>query len=361
MEITTVRATTHEVEVDVPLLAHPESREVVFVQIETDAGLTGYGLTSKRQWFGIRALINREIGPSIEGLSPLETERVWNRLERALNPRIQTGVWSSAVSAVDIALWDIKGKHYEEPVWRLLGGAQRSVPGYITFGLFAYDHAQLAEVARRFVDEGQVGLKMKVGAEHSPLEDAARVAAVRDAVGDEVDLMLDANYTLPVNRSLELCNRVEQYDLTWFEEPAYGNDAQLLRSLRERTRIPIAAGQNEGHKFRHRELIANGAVDISQPNVVYCGGYTEGRKVAALAQSYHLDIANGAGFPHHNKHLHAAVPNGWYVEYHLVTWKVEETLYRGLSGPDRGTVTLSDEPGLGLDPDWDALQEYQVE
>lgn len=361
MEITAVRATTHDVEVDVPLLDEPRSREVVFVAVETDEGLTGYGLTSKRQWFGVRALINREIGPLVHGLSPLEPERIWNRLERELNPRIQTGVWSSAVSAIDIALWDLQGKAFEEPVWRLLGGAQRSVPGYITFGLFAYDEGQLAAVARDFVEAGQVGVKMKVGADNSPVEDAARVAAVREAIGDDVDLMLDANYTLPVNRSIDLCNRVERYDLTWFEEPVYGNDAKLLQSLRERTRIPIAAGQNEGHKFRHRELIANGAVDISQPNVVYCGGYTEARKIAALAQSYNLDIANGAGFPHHNKHLHAAVPNGWYVEYHLVTWKVEETIYQGLSGPDRGTVTLGDEPGLGLEPDWDALDEYQVD
>ncbi|MFB6161298.1 MAG: mandelate racemase/muconate lactonizing enzyme family protein [Haloferacaceae archaeon] len=365
MEITSVAATTHDVAVEVPLLDDPGRREMVFVRVETDEGVTGYGTTSKRQYFGVRELINREMAPILEGTSPLETERAYHALEAELNPRIQTGAWSSATSAVDIALWDIKGKQYGEPVWRLLGGAQPTVPGYVTFGLLDYSEDQLVEVATDFVDRGQVGLKMKVGEDNDPAEDAARVAAVREAVGDDVDLMIDANYTCSFDQALELVNRIErrELDLTWFEEPVYGNDAKLLRKLRERTRTPVSAGQNEGHKYRHRKLIANEAVDVSQPNVVYCGGYTEGRKVASLAETYNLDISNGAGFPNQNKHLHAAVPNGGYVEYHLVTWRVEEALFDGshLSAPDEGVVHMPEEPGLGVEPDWDALDESEIE
>jgi L-alanine-DL-glutamate epimerase-like enolase superfamily enzyme len=287
MEITDVRATTHDVGVDdVPRLDETLSREIVFVAVETDAGITGYGLTSKVQWFGIRALVNREMAPILEGMSPLETERVWDTLQRKLNKRVQTGAWSSAMSAVDIALWDIKGKHYDEPVWRLLGGAQNPLPAYTTMGLLRYDREQLADVARQFVDEGQQGVKMKVGIDDgtNPAEDAARVRAVREAVGDDVDLMIDANYLLPINHAKDLCHRIEDLNITWFEEPVKGNDAQLLRKLGEETSIPIAAGQNEGHRYRHRELIASGAVDIAHPNVVFVGGYTEGKKVASRAQ-----------------------------------------------------------------------------
>ncbi|MBI4391465.1 MAG: mandelate racemase/muconate lactonizing enzyme family protein, partial [candidate division NC10 bacterium] len=196
MKVTKVEATTHRVPARVPLLREPVMREIVFVRVETDAGLTGYGLTGPIQRFGVREFIAREAGPMLVGKDPLATERLWHDWFTRLNPRAQTGVWSSAISALDIALWDLKGKRFGEPVWRLLGGASATVPAYITFGLLEYDRDQLAEVARQFVGEGHDKLKMVVainGAQ-DPAEDAARVRAVREAVGDGIELMVDANY-----------------------------------------------------------------------------------------------------------------------------------------------------------------------
>ena len=135
--------------------------------------------------------------------------------------------------------------------------------------------------------------------------------------------------------------------------------AKLLADLRRRTSIPLSAGQGESHRFRHRELIINQAVDILQPNVCYVGGYTEAMKVAAMAQTFNLLIANGGGWPHHNMHFFAAVPNGWRVEFHYVMWKVGETIYQNPPVPARGWVTLREDPGLGLEPRWDALKEYE--
>ena len=191
------------------------------------------------------------------------------------------------MSAVDIALWDIKGKHYKEPVWRLLGGAKKKVPAYITFGLLEFSREQLVEFARRFAAEGQDKFKMVVAINNAedPAEDAARVKAVREAIGEKADLMIDANYLFSMNRALELAKKVEPYNITWFEEPLYGNDARLLAQLRQRCSVPISAGQNEGSRFRHLELLQHGAIDILQPNVVYVGGYTEAMKVAAMAQA----------------------------------------------------------------------------
>jgi len=342
------------------LLKEQITTSIVFVTVETDKGATGYGLTRGSQRFGIREFINREAAPFLRGKNPLETERVWNQLYKQFNPRAQTGMWSSAVSAIDIALWDIKGKHYKEPVWRLLGGAQNPVPAYVTFGLKQYTKDQLVDVATQLVAQGEKRLKMVVALDpDNPRVDAGRVRAVRQAVGDDVELMIDANYLFSFNRALELCKLVEAYRITWFEEPVYQNDAALLADLRRHTSIPIAAGQNEGHRFRHRELIANHAVDIAQPNVCSVGGYTEAVKVAALAQAFNLPIANGGGWPHHNMHLHAAMSNGWRVEFHFEMWGVGDKIYKEPPAPHDGWVTLAETPGLALEPRWDALKEYE--
>lgn len=359
MKVTKVEATTHRVPARVPLLKEPVMREIVFVRVETDGGLTGYGITGPIQRFAVREFVNREAGPMLVGKDPLATERLWHDWFSRLNPRAQTGVWSSAISALDIALWDLKGKQSGQPVWKLLGGYSATVPAYITFGLLEYSREQLVEVAQQFVAQGQDKLKMVVainGAE-DPAEDAARVRVVREAIGDGVELMVDANYLFAFPRALDLCKRIEPYRITWFEEPVYGNDARLLAALRRQTSIPISAGQNEGHKWRHRELLVHGAVDILQPNVVYVGGYTEAVKVAAMAQAFNLPIANGGGWPHHNAHLIAGVANGWRVEFHVPMWVTGETIFRDPPKPVRGTVTLPDRPGLGLEPNEDVLRE----
>jgi L-alanine-DL-glutamate epimerase-like enolase superfamily enzyme len=344
----------------VPLLKDKIITPIVFTAVETDQGVTGYGLTRGSLRFGIKEFINREVAPSLRGKNPLETERVWNLLLKQFNARVQTGMWSSAVSAIDIALWDIKGKHYKEPVWRLLGGAQNPVQAYVTFGLKQYSKEQLVEVAKQLVAQGEKRLKMVVAVDpEKPKVDAERVKAVRHAVGDEVELMIDANYLFSFNRALELCKLVEPYSITWFEEPVYQNDAALLADLRRHTSIPLAAGQNEGHRFRHRELIANHAVDIAQPNVCSVGGYTEAVKVAALAQAFNLPIANGGGWPHHNAHLQAAMANGWRVEFHFEMWGVGDKIYKEPPAPVNGWVTLPETPGLALEPRFDALKEYE--
>ena len=361
MKITRVAATTHNYPVEVPFLGEKIWRSVVFVVVETDQGATGYGLTGQYQRFGVREFINRELAPFLMGKNPLETERLWHQLYTIFNPRSQTGVWSSAVSAIDIAFWDIKGKYYSEPTWRLLGGAQNPVPAYVTFGLLEYSQEQLIETAQHFLAQGHRRLKMVVGINdgEDPVEDASRIKAVREAVGEAPELMIDANYLFSLNRATELCKLVEPLSITWFEEPVYQNDALLLSELRSRTSIPIAAGQNEGHRFRHRDLLTNQAVDILQPNVCYVGGYTEAMKVAAMAQAYNIPVANGGGWPHHNAIFQAAVSNGWRVEFHYLMWMVGELFYIDPPGPVDGWVTLGEDAGLGLEPRWDALHEYQ--
>ncbi|MGH9772754.1 MAG: enolase C-terminal domain-like protein [Candidatus Acidiferrales bacterium] len=174
--------------------------------------------------------------------------------------------------------------------------------------MLQFDRDQLVEFVRRLLADGQDKFKMVVAIDNGEnvTEDAARVSAVREAIGPNCDLMIDGNYLFSINRALQLAERVEHYNITWFEEPIFGNDARLLSQLRQRCSVPVSAGQNEGSRFRHLEILQHAAIDILQPNVCYVGGYTEGMKVAALAQAYNILIADGGGWPHHNMHLQAA-------------------------------------------------------
>src|SRR4029434_247964 len=188
MKITRIEATSHRVPAQVPLMHEPIMREIVFARVETDGGVNGYGLTGPIQRFAARELINREMAPLLIGKDALATEPPWYALFSGLNPRAQTAASSSAVSAVEIALGDIKGKHLGQPVWRLLGGYSATVPAYITFGLLEYSREQLVEAAKQFTAQGHDKLKMVVainGAQDQT-EDGARVRAVREAVGDQV-------------------------------------------------------------------------------------------------------------------------------------------------------------------------------
>ena len=361
MEITDVSASVYDIPVQLPLTESSHDRTVVLATVETDDGIVGVGETGYLNPEATADYIEREVAEKIRGLDPLETERVRDVLYEELNPRAHTGVWSTAVSAVDIALWDIKGKHYDEPVWRLLGGASSEVEAYVTFGFPEYDIDQLRTLAEELVEDGTERLKMVVGrgTDASPASDAERVQAVRDAAGDGVELMIDANYQYSTEEALELCNRVEDEHIAWFEEPVYGNDVSNLASVRDRTRIPIAAGQNEGHSHRHRDLIQGGAIDICQPNVCFVGGFTEGKRVASVAKANHMRVANGGGWPFQNMHLQAGVSNGYRVEFHLSVWEANKEMYESVPEPEGGVLTLTDEPGLGLEPDWESISAFQ--
>src|SRR5262245_26785899 len=206
MKIARVTATPLNVPLRVALvgLDHKTSLSCCLVEVETHNGLTGHGFTAITEEEVIAAIVNQVAGPAIHGDDPLAHERIWEKLYWTLMPRGQTGYAAHALAAIDVALWDIKGKALGQPVWRLLGGARERVPVYATFGFGFFDREQLATAARLWVAQGFNRLKMTVGNEalrrrdqralHDVIkEDAARVAAVREAVGPDVELFVDAN------------------------------------------------------------------------------------------------------------------------------------------------------------------------
>lgn len=356
-----------------PLFKEPVRSSVKLLKVKTDDGLVGLSQIGGFMQSSTAAFIQQELAPFLRGRDPLETERLMHQMLWKFNSRAHAGVWNFGVSAIDVALWDLKGKFYNAPVWRLLGAAQKSIPSYITYGLRAYSREELAEAAKYWVAKGHNRLKIQVGrlnihgqidipgasAEHredNPTEDEARVKGVREAVGDSVELMVDANCLMKYDAALRWCKRLEPYNLMWFEEPIVHNDARLLAQLRTQTSIPIAAGQRESFSTLC-ELVIGRAVDFLNPNVLSVGGFTMGMKAAAVAQAFNLPIGNG---DHFNLHLHAAVPNGWRAEFHLTNWMVSDVVYKELPGPVNGWVTLTEKPGLGAEINEDAVKEYRV-
>ena len=364
MKIVRVSATPLNVPVTIDILGlnKQTSLSVCLTEIETDTGLVGHGMTAITEEEIIAAAVREVAGPALTGEDPLATERLWDKLYWLLSPRGQTGYASHTIAALDIALWDIKAKALGLPLWRLLGGARARVPVYATFGFGFFERDQLAAAAKLWQGRGFKRLKMTVGNhalarrdEPRPLddviaEDMRRVAAVREAVGPDAQLYIDANCGLDLFHAAKLAKAIEPYDITFFEEPITQNDVRGMAELRRRTSIPLAAGQNEGLAFRFRDLLMHQAADVLQPNVAISGGYSQVLKIAGMAQAFNVPIDNGGAWPFHNMHLHAGVSNGGLVEYHYVAVKLLEQLFDDLPVPQDGWLTLPELPGLGFAP-----------
>ena len=347
-----------------PLVKEEQHALANFVEIETDDGLKGHALSTYPLKHGIREFINREVAPVARGMDALRPEELRTRVFWATARKYFMGAWNCAMSLVDVALWDIKGKATGQPVWKLLGGAHAKLPAYITFGLPRYSIEELIEVARMLVKDGQTSLKMVVAAgsheydeilwqptDASILQDAERVRALREAVGPKIELMMDANKGATFAQALKLAKLCEPYNLTWFEDPVLQGDPRLMARLRAQTTIPIAAGSTATSDLVYlREYLLREAVDYLQPNVRDIGGYTQGLKAAGIAQAFNVPLAMGGNYPHLNMHLHAGVPNGGRVEFHWQGWKCVEALFDNAPGPVKGTVTLPERPGLGFTP-----------
>jgi L-rhamnonate dehydratase len=371
MKIARVTATPVHVPftVGLPGAERPAAMSACLVEVETDQGLVGQGFTSITEQEVVAAAVDKVAGPAIMGDDPLAHERVWDKLYWTMMPRGQTGYAAHALAAIDVALWDIKGKALGQPVWRLLGGARARVPVYVTFGFDFFDRAELAEAAKQWIARGFTRLKMTVG--HSGLarrdtkplmelirEDAARVRAVREAAGPEAELFVDANCSLDLYHAQKLAEMIRPHGISFFEEPITQNDAPSMAQLRRQCGIPLACGQNEGLAFRFRDLLLAQAIDVAQPNAVITGGFTQCVRIAGMAAAFNVPIANGGAWQFHNMHLQAGVANGTLVEIHTLAGELYKRLYDGLPAPEKGWLALPETPGLGFTLKKDAVREF---
>jgi L-rhamnonate dehydratase len=346
------------VSVPIPIRETPTERGVLLVTLESDTGLRGFGLAQERDYhaLGVRQIVLNDIAPFLmRWTGSLAPPAVWHAASFEIPGSrygLTTDLASRASSAVDQALWDLWGQTLGEPVYRLLGGAQPEIAVYATFGLNIYTPDEEEEAARRLLAEGYSAFKIqgsKAEAQRDIRRDAARIARIRETIGDGPELILDGQNNSNLYEAIALARLMEPHRVAFFDEPLYAKDPVAMRQLRQACpTVPIAGRGRGGNIWDNRDLITGGAVDVMGSNVLDQGGFTQSMKVAHLAEMYQLPVVTGGAWHLQNAHLIAAIPNGWMTEYHGVVGAVSELVFEDSIKPRGGRLRLSDRPGLGL-------------
>ncbi|MFC6155596.1 mandelate racemase/muconate lactonizing enzyme family protein [Kribbella jiaozuonensis] len=331
------------------------------VRIRTDEGLEGTGYTSTLTHgdFAIKDILDRIYAPLLLGEDPLDTQRHWDRLYWSDAHWVgRLGITHMALAAVDIALWDLKAKHCGLPLWRLAGGhKQGQVRSYNTDGGWLnFEVPRLIDEMSRIVDQGWSGVKMKIGKD-DPREDLRRVAAVRDALGPDIDLMIDVNQRWNRTRAVAWAERFAEFDIGWLEEPIDPDDVEGHARIADATSIPIAVGEHVYTRTAFRDLIVRGNIGVVQVDATRVGGITEWLAVAELANSYHVPV-----IPHHadmmrvHQHLGVAHPGSPMIE--CIPWLQE--LFHEPADIRAGVFHVSETPGASTTFTDDAFAQYRV-
>ena len=323
-----------------------ESLTFLRLRVTTEAGLVGEGVTGRFLAESVAALLNGPVAEAAAGQDAMAHEAVRARLARLLNPRGATGVFVSALSALDLALWDLKGKALGQPVARLIGGARDAVAAYATAGMPAFTEAELVAACQAALAEGFQGVKIIVGAGRTIIEDAARIRAVRRAIGD-APLMLDANCGFTVAEAKRLAALVADCDIAFFEEPVRDNDIAALAELRRATPIPLASGQMIQSVAWFRDVLAAGALDIVQPNAAFCGGLTAMLRILALAEAHGVPVTGAGGFEAANLPAMAGHAHGGMLEVHGAHAALRDRFATHPTFKD-GRLQVPAAPGLGF-------------
>ena len=353
-------------------------RSATVVEVTTDAGLTGWGEAFAQ---GLEppeiaaTVIDKALRPLVTGASPLDTEVLWHRMYHATRDYGRKGAVIAAISAIDIALWDIAGKFYRQPIHQLLGGAFRTrVQPYAT-GFYRIrgqgEAARLADEALRHFESGFTLMKVKLG--FGIDDDIACMQAIGRAIeGKPVTLMVDTNHAYGRAEALRLGRALEAYNLRWYEEPVVPEDVQGYVECRNRLSMPIAGGENEHTLFGFRALLAAGAVDIAQPDIGSCGGITAARHIIALAhahgvqvnphvwgsaiaQAASLQVIAAIPLAHHS--LFAQEP---VLEYDRSAHPFRQQLITQPIAMSEGWVAIPALPGLGIEVDRAVVAKFRT-
>ena len=348
-----------------------DTRTAMLVEIETDSGLVGWG-----ECYGparVNSAVVKEIAPWLIGEDPLRTDHLWQSVYARLRDHGQKGVVIQGLSGIDIALWDIKGKHFGVPVHRLLGGPLRTeVRAYAT-GLYRRKSGDpgkyLAEEAASYVAEGFGAVKLKVG--FGIEEDAAMACAVRAAIGRDVALMVDANHAYDAVAAIRLGRMIEELDIGWFEEPVLPEDIAGYRAVKAAITIPVAGGECEFTRFGFRDLLASRAIDIVQPDTCAAGGLSECKKIADMAEAFSVrynphvwgtGIAIAASLqllavlPSHTPTSLAPVEP--MLEFDRTEHPIRQSILVTPIEHVGGVVRVPEGPGLGIEVDRKALARF---
>ena len=323
------------------------------VEVFTDEGISGICPAGRG-----RELIEGPLKEMVVGENPLYLERLWRKMYSGWCHPAAAGEAVRAMSFIDIAIWDIIGKVLGQPVYRLLGGDRDRVPAYVGGGYYEPGKTieDLQEEMLGYLSLGYNAVKMKVGGLDLK-EDAERVRAVREAIGADVKLMVDANHAWTSYQAITFSRMVEEQDLFWFEEPVpatdYEGGAEVCRALD----IPVATGENEYLRWGFRDLIKHRAADIIQADPAICGGFTEWRKIAAIATANNMPLAPH-GHGNIGAHAVASIPEGLIVETYPGLQSQQSEIIE-LFPVENGEIILPQEPGLGIVVNEDVLDQHR--
>lgn len=341
----------------------------LLVKIETKNGLVGYG---EAACFGgsqktTTRLIDSELAPILRGRDPFLREQLWEELYQKTMQHGRGGVAIHALSGVDIALWDIVGKATSLPLYKLLGGAHDQLKAYASGGFYSHGKktTDLIEEVRSYLDKGFKAVKIKIGF-GSINESYERVKALVDNLPSQVDIMVDANGVLTPKQAVKLARKLEPLDISFIEEPVSPNNPEGSSFVRSMTTLNIAGFENCFTRFEYKGLLEKGAIDILQADATWCGGISEGEKITNLAETW-----NKPFIPHayssivslvSNMHLAASTNNATYMEVDQTPNALRTRLTKNspLSLTEEGKLEMPQKPGLGIDIDEDALEEYSL-
>jgi L-alanine-DL-glutamate epimerase-like enolase superfamily enzyme len=327
--------------------------ELNTVRLRDDDGAegVGYTFTCGRNGTAIHALLEREFPSLVHGEDPDRIERLWTRIWWAMHYGGRGGPTVLALSAFDIALWDLKAKRLGEPLWKLLGGHDPRVPCYAGGIDLDLPLEKLLEQTSGNLGRGFRAIKMKVGRSRLS-EDVERVKAMREFLGADFPLMVDANMKWTADEAIRAARAFLPFEPMWMEEPIIPDDvAGHVRIVREGG-LPVATGENFRTLWEFKQMIASGGVTFPEPDVTNCGGVTPFMKVAHLAEAFNLPVTSH-GAHDITVHLLGAVPNRSYLEAH--GFGLDSYIEQPLTIED-GFAVCPDRPGHGIAFDWKALE-----
>ena len=335
-----------------------EAFELITVRVRDQDGAEGLGYTYTVGAGGgaMQQLIARDLGPLLEGADETRIEALWQKLWWAVHYVGRGGLAVHAISAIDTALWDLMARRRGLPLWRLLGGHDPQVPAYAGGIDLQFELDQLLRQTEDNLAKGFRAIKMKVGRERLS-EDVARVAAMRELLGPDVPLMVDANMRWSADQGIRAARAFAPHQVFWLEEPTIPDDvASHVRILREGG-LPVATGEDLHSIYEFNAMIAAGGVSFPEPDLSNCGGVSVWLKVARLAEAANLPVTSHGV---HDLHLHllAAVPNASYLEVH--GFGLERFMAEPLRIAD-GKATAPERPGHGVELDWQGLETLRAD
>jgi len=338
------------------------AREFSICEIVTDKDIRGLGVIPIGDPYSVTAIIEKKLKQHVIDEDLFAYERLWEKMYREVY-RDRKGTAIRAMAAVDIAVWDAIGKALELPVYKLLGGHKDEVPAYASGGYYREGKGveEVAEEISRYVKKGYEYVKIKVGGT-SLKEDIKRVSAAREAAGPDVKLMLDANNAYTPYEAIKAGKEFEKFDIFWFEEPVWPDNTAGSRKVADALDVPIASGELVYTRYGFRDLFANQAIDIAQPDCTVVGGVTEFIKVMGMAAGQSIPIA-----PHWNQEIHmhmvGAFSNAFIVEFFEkeIDIRKEELLYKKNIAPKNGIIKLPSAPGFGRELSEEAVEKYKID